>query len=415
MNPREFVDHIRSGPAKLALNKPLRFRRRTRSNPCDFNDFLQAVRSSQTIRISKCSSHTDLEITEDEWVLLVTTLGTMKGIEGLTLSCKPGSLDFHPFQAIAEAVSNAQSLRILLISSYYAPCPSDTYGMIALANVLREHTALEAFGWADACSLVQLEAFQSTALDLVLWSLPTCTHLRMVSITTKCASVDALKNLLQMHSATELRLILKTDHWLAVADEIEQGRCNIHELTLCMNQGRISEATLAVKAVASAIRLDCNLEHLVLRMENGFTDEACVALAEALKVNKKLRRLKLCNIAERGSRNVGNIDSFGARSYEAFAVMLRVNTNIVLEFPPLGRAVHDELIFESCSQMRIEQQLNKVGRGKLLSSSQATKKEWIDALHELSSIQFGYDESNAFRLSCIFSLFRLNPEVVSMS
>jgi hypothetical protein len=28
MNPRELVDHIRSGPAKLMLNDPLRFRRR---------------------------------------------------------------------------------------------------------------------------------------------------------------------------------------------------------------------------------------------------------------------------------------------------------------------------------------------------------------------------------------------------
>jgi hypothetical protein len=48
MNPRELVDHIRSGPTKLVLGKPLRFRRRTRSNPCDFNEFLQALRSSET-------------------------------------------------------------------------------------------------------------------------------------------------------------------------------------------------------------------------------------------------------------------------------------------------------------------------------------------------------------------------------
>jgi hypothetical protein len=43
MNPRELVDHIRSGPAWLVLilGIPLRFRRRTRSNPCDFNEFLE--------------------------------------------------------------------------------------------------------------------------------------------------------------------------------------------------------------------------------------------------------------------------------------------------------------------------------------------------------------------------------------
>lgn len=40
-----------------------------------------------------------------------------------------------------------------------------------------------------------------------------------------------------------------------------------------------SEATEATKALASAIRLDRSLEHLTLMMENGFTDEAGVALS----------------------------------------------------------------------------------------------------------------------------------------
>jgi hypothetical protein len=38
MNARELVDHIRSGQAELDLQEPLRFRSRTRSNPCDIND-----------------------------------------------------------------------------------------------------------------------------------------------------------------------------------------------------------------------------------------------------------------------------------------------------------------------------------------------------------------------------------------
>jgi hypothetical protein len=198
MNPREIVDHIRSGPAKLVLDKPLRFRRRILSNPCDFNEFLQALRSNETIGTVECEPHTNLGITEDEWALLVTTLGSIKGIEDLTLCCKAGSRDFHPFQAIAEAVSNARSLRKLGIYLTFATFPIDLSGMIALANALREHTALKAFGWIDSCSRVQLEAFQSSALDPVLWLLPTNPHLQTVSIRTKCASVDALKNLLQM-------------------------------------------------------------------------------------------------------------------------------------------------------------------------------------------------------------------------
>jgi hypothetical protein len=104
----------------------------------------------------------------------------------------------------------------------------------------------------------------------------------------------------------------------------------------------------------------------------------------------------------------------GAPAYEAFSAMLRVKTSIILELPPVDIAVCDERLVYSRNQMRMEQRLNKVGRGKLLSSCQTTKKELVDALHELSSNEVD-DESGAFLLSCVFSLFRLNPEVVSMS
>jgi hypothetical protein len=67
MNPRELVDYIRSGPAELVLHEPLSFR----SSPCDFDEFLQALASSETIRSVNCISHQELSITEDEWVLLI--------------------------------------------------------------------------------------------------------------------------------------------------------------------------------------------------------------------------------------------------------------------------------------------------------------------------------------------------------
>jgi hypothetical protein len=107
MNPRELADHIRSGPEELVFDEPLRFRRRTRSNPCDFNEFLQALRSSETIRTVACGDHRVLGISEHEWVLLMKTLGSIKGIDEITLRCIDGSHDFHPFQAVADAVNNA--------------------------------------------------------------------------------------------------------------------------------------------------------------------------------------------------------------------------------------------------------------------------------------------------------------------
>jgi hypothetical protein len=161
MNPRELANHIRSGPEKLVLDKPLRFRRRTRSNHCDFNEFLQALQFSDTIRTVTCRSQLRLGITEDEWALLVKTIGSIKGIEHLRLHCLHGSRDFHPFQAVAEALNNAQSLCEVVISPDDASFPDDPSGLIALASALRDHTALEEFGWIDHCS--RMEAAQITA------------------------------------------------------------------------------------------------------------------------------------------------------------------------------------------------------------------------------------------------------------
>jgi hypothetical protein len=165
MNPRELVDYIRSGPAKLMLDEALRFRRRTRSNPCDFNEFLEALRSSETIRTIRCESKPDLGISEDEWTLL-KTLGSIKGIQNFDLYCTHGSPDFHPFQAVADAVTNAHllhKLRVCLDGEFF---PRDSSGLTALASALREHTCLQKFSLFDWSPLP--EAGQSTDFDHVL-------------------------------------------------------------------------------------------------------------------------------------------------------------------------------------------------------------------------------------------------------
>jgi hypothetical protein len=118
MNAREIVDHIRTGgPAELVLREePLRFRRRMRSSPCNINEILQALQSSETIRSVKCYSHLDLSISVvDEWIQLIKTLMSIEGIQRLELNCVNGCRDFHPLQAIADAVNNAHSLQSLSV------------------------------------------------------------------------------------------------------------------------------------------------------------------------------------------------------------------------------------------------------------------------------------------------------------
>jgi hypothetical protein len=194
----------------VGAREPLRFRRRTPSNPSDFNEFLQALRSSETIRTATCGSHQEVGIAEDEWVLLVKTLGSINDIHHLTLYCTHGSRDFHPFQALADAVNSAHSLHQLRVDLQGETVPRDPSGMIALANALREHTALQEFSFYDWSPL--LGTAQSTALDPSLRALQACPHLQKVVIKTKCISADAVKNLLQLRLATNFHLIVNTEH-----------------------------------------------------------------------------------------------------------------------------------------------------------------------------------------------------------
>jgi hypothetical protein len=166
-----------------------------------------------------------------------------------------------------------------------------------------------------------------------------------------------------------------------------------------MSQGARSKATEAIKAVASAIRWDRHLECLDLQMEYGFTDEAGVALAEALTtINKTLRRITLSKA------------TFGARVYDAFSAMLRVNTSLLLMHPRLESAGVDGWLLESYTQTRIEHRLNRVGRGRLLASRQTTREEWVDAVSELNSY-CDIDEIPEFNVGCLYSLLRLNPAI----
>jgi hypothetical protein len=405
MNSRELVDHIRSGPADLDLCRPLRFRRRTwfnwRFNPCDFDELLQALQSSTTIQDVHCGSHLLLCITEEEWVRLVKTLGRITDIKNLTLKCCAGSRHFNPFQAFADAVQNAKSLHTLEIylgGRTFTKASSELTELTELASSLRERD----FRWFDYVSRLHAAPVDLSP-DHVLQILPGCLHLRKVSITSHCASTGAMKTLLQLPEDTDLTLYLTTkEDWLAVTDGIREGQCNIKHLSLVLLQSSNSEITEAFKAIASAIQLDRNLESLDLEISNSdFTDEAGMALVEALTVNKTLHKITL---SLEPFHQGPNIHVLSAPTYDAFSAMLRVNTSLVLDLTPFAHPSWrgDQRVADSRNQMRIEERLNHVGRGRLVSSSQ-----WVDALNDLNS--FKDDRSPEFSVSCLYSLLRLNP------
>jgi hypothetical protein len=223
---------------------------------------------------------------------------------------------------------------------------------------------------------------------------------------TAFASAGAIRSLLQLPTYMVLGLALPPDQWLAVADEIRLGRCLIKRLNLDLFASSSSEATEAVKAVASAIQEDRHLEFLELRMEDGFTDEAGVALAEALTINKTLRVLCLeDNLCD--TDPVFTKAYLGVQAFEAFVAMLRVNISLNLDLPE-DTFDDDHPGIESLKQISIEQRLNEVGRGRLLASDQTPRAEWVNALQELTATNW-YDD--AFNVSCLHNLLRLNPSV----
>jgi hypothetical protein len=81
------------------------------------------------------------------------------------------------------------------------------------------------------------------------------------------------------------------------------------------------------------------------------------------------------------------------------SAMLRVNASLVLKLPPFKTDGADAKTLESRNEMVIEQQLNKVGRGKLFAPRLDDKRreEYVDALHELGS--YDVDDSPAFQVS----------------
>jgi hypothetical protein len=179
-------------------------------------------------------------------MVLAQTLGCIAGIQNLMFHVSlldHASRDFHPFQAIADAVNSAHSLRTLHIRTWGDIGFRDPAG---IANALREHSFLNNFDWLDFGCL--MAAHQGTmGMDPVLRALPACTNLLKVSIITRSASADGFLYLLQLRSGKILHLTIDDpDHWMAVADEIQQGRCRVRGLVLSMYMLSSGETDTAV-------------------------------------------------------------------------------------------------------------------------------------------------------------------------
>jgi hypothetical protein len=168
------------------------------------------------------------------------------------------------FSGNRRCLKNAHSLLTLQVQLPRDSRHLDPSGIVTLANALGHHTALQQeFAWL-APPLSRQGAHHDTIIDPVLRALAACPNLRKVAIMTNCASANAARNLLHSPTVRTLHLVMNTEYWLAVANEIQHGRNNIRDLVLAMVDGTSSNATKAVKAIASMIQRDHNMESLDL-------------------------------------------------------------------------------------------------------------------------------------------------------
>lgn len=115
---------------------------------------------------------------EGEWVLLVKTIGRIRDIDNLWFCCRVGSRDFDSYQAVADAVNSAHSLRKLVLNIDSQTFPRAPSGLAALANALREHTVLQEFTVYDNLSSWTETAPPYLSLDPVFRALIACPYLR---------------------------------------------------------------------------------------------------------------------------------------------------------------------------------------------------------------------------------------------
>jgi hypothetical protein len=419
MKPYELFDLIRlTNPNELELKHTLRFRRRSRSNPCSFDDLIQALRSNESIRTVRCQGNVSLGITQEEWFLFVQTLGTIPALRQLSFLGQDVP-NVPPVQAVADAVGSARLLRAFQIGEGVILFGSKT-GFEALChNIGSCCSDLEQVEWQGKFrSTWEIREHRDTnnCLDPLFRALALCPRLRSVQIWTDAVNYvtpGAVRELLVRAPAVLTYLDLKaTDCWEVVAEIIGQESCMIQTLKLstlrCPGGGSAGAVSLA-----RAVGLNRHIQSLTLRVGTGFTDVLGVALAQALQVNTTLRELILVDQWDYGFRTT---DHMNIAAYQALRNMLRVNTSVVLKVPALDCRWSPDLadiVRPYYDRMLIEMRLNAAGRGGLmLVGSQASRAAWVNTLHELNAQEKNDDDD--LQVDCLFTLLKLNPSICQL-
>jgi hypothetical protein len=403
MQPQMLLDYIRGNPDELKLFETIRFRRRTRSNPCDFNDILQALKANSSIQTIICSRFFVSGISSAEWFRFVQTLGRIVSLEELYFVCNSQV----PALALADAISTSRSLRKLFFGheNTLVGDPADLEELVTASESFR-HSTLEELVWMGGADRDESEQ-HVVSFDAWLQALIPCPHLRTAKIFSERVPENSLRDLIRC--VTNLHLLATLDEWLVVVDEIRNHNTGLQELVLSSHLSSTDTDT-AIVGLAQAVKHDQHLQRLRLEMCNGYTDKAGVALAEAVQINTTLRLVDLDENGSCGEASGDTRNSMGFSAYKAFTTMVVARSDhLELGVPAAdkGASIADK---DQYDKMRIELRLNAVGRRQLLATSPTTRDAWVNALLELNS-----DEENCdIKVDCLYTFLLLNPTVCQL-
>lgn len=411
----ELAEAIRSGPKELNLCDNIFFRRRSLSNPPIFADFLQALRENNTIERLLWRPRFSNNLSPDQRLEAYQVIGQMRSLVDLDMAAP--LTEASPI-GIACQAPNLRSLKInTTMSLRYDATAQD-----GLVQALQGSQTLERFDCLFASHTTE-------SLDPLIRALATCPNLTACAITTTHpVSGPALARLLAQPSLRDLQFgtVLPRDlswdfprveacAWTDLAEPLASPSCRLRHLRL-ITACDSHELTPHAVNLASALRHNQHLQELRLESVAGFSDEACEALAGALKVHPALQHVGVAGDDWRGA--TFRLES--ARSYQAFRDVLRdKETGLTMTIgKPVDEAVcRDQRIHYR--DMLVQMVLHQVGRHEVMRTHR--REAWVRSMVRLNGLEVAdprhswaiADDKDweLFKLECIAWMVRENPLV----
>lgn len=397
MKAVDLVKKVQDNPQTLVLHDIVRFRRRTRENPVDFYDFVQALTASRSIQHVIMHGNLSFGFPESEWMETLQAIGRMQCLQKLSfMGDVPIAL---PLSIMTAVLHNARTLRSL---SFFdgVILVGEASAVPVFADAL-EKSQLESFtldGMLRLRDVLQVNDSRLEPIALGLSRCPTIKFARIVHHINSHLTYTAVRTLTSSRSLRELQLDHGAYDWSKIAAALKGNGCTVTKLSL-MARTTTEEGC---RAISEALKVNVTLKRLSLSSRFGFTSPMCVALADGLRVNRTLECLEICT-SSRFTLVRGDQSGFDATTYKAFSDILQQNHGVQVVIKDDRHDRLGEAVSEARTEFMIQSHLNELGRGALLKDT-ARLRPWIDAI-----VQAGSRFDTSLELDLVFTLFRSNP------